>query len=186
MEATGLGSRQVVEMRNRIPLFLSTQTASGNKFLVLLEEVFGPVQPRHPARLFSWKPVNDTQAGFFAFSLLAQLKRTPSCLKALPHCLPPVFFIVMETKRYSRAGVSSWQWIGFEKGGTHTSRFLSHSGERSPLDKTVQLQVGRHPGRNLTTIRCSLETGSVKSPLQFLPCKDKHSESCVSGFYHLY
>lgn len=160
-------------MGESIPLFLSIQTAPDNKFLVLLEEVFGFVQPGHPARLFSWKLVNDTKAVCFAFSLLAWLKRTLSFLKALPHHPPPFFFffIVMETKRYSPAGGSNWQWIGFEKGGTRISRFLSHSGERSPLDKTVQLLVGDHPGHNLATIRCSLEARGVKSPVQFCSVK---------------
>lgn len=85
-------SRQVIEMGERIPLFLSIQTAPDNKFLVLLEEVFGFVQPGHPTRLFSWKLVNDTKAVCFAFSLLARLKRTLSFLKALPHHPPPFFF----------------------------------------------------------------------------------------------
>lgn len=79
-------------MGESIPLFLSIQTAPDNKFLVLLEEVFGFVQPGHPARLFSWKLVNDTKAVCFAFSLLAWLKRTLSFLKALPHHPPPFFF----------------------------------------------------------------------------------------------
>lgn len=63
-------------MGDRIPLFLSIQTSSDNKYFVLLEEVFGSVQPGHPARLFSWKLVNDSKAVCFAFSLMAQLKRT--------------------------------------------------------------------------------------------------------------
>lgn len=153
--------------------------------MALLEEVFGSVPPGHPARLFSWKLVNDTKAVYFAFSLLAQLKRTLSFIKALPHD-PLSFSIVMETRRCSPAGGSSWQWIGFERGGTLTSKSLSHSGERNPLDKTAPLQVGHHPGCNLATIRCSLETEGVRgTQYSFFLCKDKHSASCVSGFPHL-
>lgn len=84
----------------------------------------------------------------------------------------------METKRCSPAGGSSWQWIGFESGGTRTSKFLSHSGGRIPLDKTVLSQVGHHPGRNLAPIRCSLETGGVKSPVQCFPVKTSASGVC--------
>lgn len=127
------------------------------------------------ARLLSWKLVNDTKVVWFAFLLLAQLKRTVASWKLFLTILLLLFFffsyIVMETKRYSPAGGSSWQWIGFEKGDTHTSRFLSHSGERSLLDKTVQFQVGHCLGHNSSTIRCILETGGVKSPVWFCPVK---------------
>lgn len=145
-----------------MPLFLSIQTVP-DKSLALLEGVSGSVPPGHPASFFSWKLVNDTKAVYFAFSLLAQLKRTLSFIKALPHH-PLSFFIVMETRRCSPAGGSSWQWIGFERGGTLTSRFLSHSGERSPLDKTAPLQVGHHPFGNHQVQ--SGDRGAVKNPVQ--------------------
>lgn len=112
--------------------------------------------------LFSWKVINDTQALCSAFPLLIQLETSICFLKTLPQLPLPISFIAMETKRSSPAGGSAWLWTGSEKGDTPTSRFLSPSGGRSPLDKTVPLQVRHHPGRNLAAIGCRLQAGDVK------------------------
>lgn len=124
MEATGLGSRQVMEMGDRIPLVLNIQTASDNKFLVPLEEVFGSAQPGHSARLFSWKLVNDTKAVYFAILLLAQLKRSLSFLKALPHHPPPFFYSHGNKEIFSCWGIQlAVDWFR-QRGHTYIKVFV--------------------------------------------------------------
>lgn len=153
-------------MQSFLPLNL-TATSRRRQYQTDLQLHLQPFQTSKSMSLLAQKKISTFYVIEESLMGFCMCWKKLSILKTLPQLPLPISFIAMETKRSSPAGESAWQWTGSEKGGTPTSRFLSPSGGRSPLDKTVPLQVSHHPGHNLAAIRCRLQAGGVKSTVWF-------------------